>query len=285
MQDLTGKITGSTLTAAEWNQLPQEVQNVIVALGITLGSGDLNQLGKAIAGYVANGTFYTDSGAADAYVLSVIGNKQAATAYTDGFEINFVTTNPNTGASTVNVAGLGVKSIKLEGGGDPSAGQIDGRVKCVFDSGNDWFELQVSAAGTSLVAENRSAATQSVPDATPVTFAPLNTNFTADGSDYLIDVKLNLMITVAIASDVPLVVKLLDGATTLDVQAYNGTTSAVESSNMQLKYNGSLTGSVALTVTVELGNATGTAVINADVSGGSNTSGQESVLSVLKVGG
>lgn len=142
MQDLTGKITGSTLTAAEWNQLPQEVQNVITALGITLGSGDLNQLGKAIAGYIANGTFYTDSGVVDAYVLAVVGSKQPATAYTDGFEVSFVTANPNTGASTVNVAGLGVKNIKLTGGADPAAGDITGRVKCVFDSGNDWFELQ-----------------------------------------------------------------------------------------------------------------------------------------------
>lgn len=141
MQDLTGKITGSTLTAAEWNQLPQEVQNVITALGITLGSGDLNQLGKAIAGYVANGTFYTDSGVADAYVLSTVGSKQNAPGYTDGFEINFVTVNTNTGASTVNVAGLGVKNIKLSGGADPAAGDITGRIKCVFDSSNDWFEL------------------------------------------------------------------------------------------------------------------------------------------------
>lgn len=141
MQDLTGKITGSSLTAAEWNQLPQEVQNVITALGIPLGSGDLNQLGKAIAGYVANGTFYSDSGVADAYVLSTIGSKQAPTGYTDGFEINFVTANPNTGASTVNVAGLGVKSIKTSTGADPGASDIIGRAKFVFDAGNDWFEL------------------------------------------------------------------------------------------------------------------------------------------------
>ena len=116
MQDLNDKVTGGTLTAAEWNEVPSEIQNVIEGLGITLSGADLNQLGKAIAGYVANGTFYTDSGAADAYVLSVIGSKQAPTAYTDGLKISFVVGNTNTGASTVNVASLGVKDLKKESG-------------------------------------------------------------------------------------------------------------------------------------------------------------------------
>ena len=141
MEDLNDKVTGGTLTAAEWNQVPSEIQNVIEGLGITLSSGDLNQLGKAIAGYVANGTFYTDSGAADAYVLTTIGSKQSITAYTDGLKINFLAANPNTGASTVNVAGLGVKNIKLSGGTDPAAGDITARTEAVFDLANDRFEL------------------------------------------------------------------------------------------------------------------------------------------------
>lgn len=141
MQDLTGKITGSTLTAAEWNQLPQEVQNVITALGITLGSGDLNQLGKAIAGYVANGAFYTDSGIANVYVLTPVGGKQAVTDYTDGATFEFETSNPNTGASIFNVTGLGAKNIKLADGSNPAAGQIAGRVTLKFDAANDWAEL------------------------------------------------------------------------------------------------------------------------------------------------
>lgn len=141
MQDLNDKITGGTLTAAEWNEVPSEIQNVIEGLGITLSGGDLNQLGKAIAGYVANGTFYTDSGAVDAYVLTKIGSKQSLTAYTDGATFEFVAGNVNTGASTVNVAGLGVKNIKLRDGTDPAAGQVAGRTLLKFDLGNDWCEL------------------------------------------------------------------------------------------------------------------------------------------------
>ncbi len=142
MQDLNDKVTGGTLTATEWNEVPSEIQNVIEGLGITLSSGDLNQLGKAIAGYVANGIFYTDSGAANAYVLTTIGSKQTATAYTDGLEAAFIAGNDNAaGASTVNVAGLGVKNIKLADGTDPAAGEISRRARIIFDLANDRFEL------------------------------------------------------------------------------------------------------------------------------------------------
>lgn len=143
MQDLNDKITGNTLTAAEWNEVPSELQNVIEALGITLSGADLNQLGKAIAGYVANGNYYTDGGAADAYVLSTIGSKQSPTAYTDGMSVLFRPVANNTGACTVNVAGLGVKSVKTSAGADPAAGRlVNGELTTLrYDLGNDWFEL------------------------------------------------------------------------------------------------------------------------------------------------
>ena len=141
MQDLNDKITGGTLTATEWNEVPSEIQNVIEGLGQTLSSGDLDQLGKGIAGYVANGIYYTDSGIADAYVLAKIGSKQAPTAYADGFRASFIAGNSNTGAATVNIVGLGVKNIKVSGGGNPSPGDISGRTLVTFDSANDWFEI------------------------------------------------------------------------------------------------------------------------------------------------
>lgn len=147
MDDLNDKVTGGTLTAAEWNQVPSEIQSVIEGLGITLSGGDLNQLGKAIAGYVANGTFYTDSGAADAYVLSVIGSKQAPTAYTDGLEAVFIVGNTNTGASTVNVAGLGVKSIKKSSATVAlAAGELVAGAEyiLIFDLAGDSFDLKAT---------------------------------------------------------------------------------------------------------------------------------------------
>jgi sugar lactone lactonase YvrE len=148
MQLLNDKIDGSgspenVLTAAEWNQLPTEIQNIITTLGLSLSNGDLNQLGKALAGYVANGAFYTDSGTANAYVLTPLNGKQAPPAYTDGTRVEFVTTNPNIGASTANAAGIGLKNIKLQDGSDPAAGDINGRTILKFDDANDWFELEL----------------------------------------------------------------------------------------------------------------------------------------------
>ena len=149
MQDLNDKVTGNTLTAAEWNEVPSEIQNVIEGLGIALSGADLNQLGKAIAGYVANGAFYTDGGAADAYVLTQIGSKQAPTAYTDGMAVEFIPDNTNTGASTVNVAGLGVKNIVDTG----SAGLIIAgiRYQLRYRSGSGDFEIVNNQAGNAKV--------------------------------------------------------------------------------------------------------------------------------------
>jgi len=51
MEQLDNKLTGDTLSAAEWNQVPAEIQNLITAFGIALSSGDLNQMRKALADF------------------------------------------------------------------------------------------------------------------------------------------------------------------------------------------------------------------------------------------
>lgn len=63
-------------------------------------------------------TFATDSGAADAYVVTLA---PAITAYTTGVRYRFKATNPNTGASTVNFNSLGTKSIKKKVDGTATA--------------------------------------------------------------------------------------------------------------------------------------------------------------------
>jgi len=118
MQDLNDKNTGNSLSANEWNQQPTELQNIIEQRGITLSGLDLNQVGKAIAGYAANGSFFTDSGAANNYVLTPISLIQAPPNYRDGDEIVFLPANNSTGLPcTVNRAGAGVKSLKDQTGG------------------------------------------------------------------------------------------------------------------------------------------------------------------------
>ncbi len=128
MQDLNDKITGGSLTAPEWNEIPSELQNIIEDLGLVLSSGDLNQLGKAIVDYASAGTFYSETGVADAYVATIIGAKQglhALSAVTDGAIVRFRPGNVNTGASTLNVNSLGVKDVVRENGDVLSVGDLD----------------------------------------------------------------------------------------------------------------------------------------------------------------
>jgi hypothetical protein len=157
MQSLTGKIEdgGATsagiLTAVEWNELPQEVQNTITSLGISLSSGDLQQLVKSISSYVAHGDFYTAAGT-DAYVLSALGTQLKPHAYANGMRVRFVVPNTNTGASTVNVASLGVKDIEIDGGalgaGDLAVGDP---VELWYD-GTAFQLIRLSTAATDVVA-------------------------------------------------------------------------------------------------------------------------------------
>ena len=118
MRDVPIKNPGDQYTSEEFNQLPlQELKNAVTDTGITLSTSDFHQLSKSISNYVAGGDYYTDSGVSNAYVLNVIGSKRAPTIYFDGLRVRFRVGNTNTGASTVNVNGLGVTSIKKYGGG------------------------------------------------------------------------------------------------------------------------------------------------------------------------
>lgn len=140
MQNIPTKVDGSTtLPASEFNQIPDELENAITDTGQTLSSGTLNQLSKAIAIYAAGGDFYTDSGAADAYVLDLIGSKQAPIAYFVGMRVRFLPSGTNTGASTVNVNSLGSINIKQsDGTTDVTAGQIiaDNEIILTYDGTN-----------------------------------------------------------------------------------------------------------------------------------------------------
>lgn len=145
--DIVSKITGDSLSAAEFNQIPTELEGVITDVGLTPSSGDTAQLSKAISRYVANGTFYTDSGSANAYVCSTIGSQKRPSAYTDGMKVEFFPGNANTGASTANAAGLGVKNIKVGSGAgaDPSADDITPERLCtlIYDGTNGVFKVQL----------------------------------------------------------------------------------------------------------------------------------------------
>jgi hypothetical protein len=125
MQLLTGKSPGGTLSAAEWNQLPQEVQNVITTFGEVLSAGNLDQLGEAIALYSAVSQFYTCTGPVNAYIATIITGVQGPTNYKDGMIVRVRPNINNTSGSTINVNGKGIKTIVRDNGDVLVADDLD----------------------------------------------------------------------------------------------------------------------------------------------------------------
>ena len=69
-------------------------------------------------------TVYTDSGAVNAYVLSLVGSLPAPAAYYTGMPAVFIPVIANTGNSVVNVEGLGSKKILTNAGAEIPAGSL-----------------------------------------------------------------------------------------------------------------------------------------------------------------
>jgi hypothetical protein len=93
------------------NGFKNENNNLIDSAGLTPNTADNDQTTKAVAIYAAGGSYYTDSGAADSYILTPFGSKLSPPAYFEGMQIAFVPANSNTAASVINVNGLGSKSL------------------------------------------------------------------------------------------------------------------------------------------------------------------------------
>lgn len=146
----------ASLTSSNANDIIQEEQNAITDSGQTLipiaNPADNTQLSEAISRNAAVATFYADSGAADAYVLSALGSFKAPSVYLDGQIIRWIAGNANTGPSTVIAAGVGVKDLTAEGGAALSGGEIDTVSENVarYSLSNDRFELTRSGV-TSVV--------------------------------------------------------------------------------------------------------------------------------------
>lgn len=92
------------------------------------------------AGNLQHWDFYTDTGAANAYVCT---HATVMASLEDGTVCAFLPTNDNTGASTLNLDSLGVKSIVRPDGSALIAGDIQTTSVCVvrYRSGTGDFEL------------------------------------------------------------------------------------------------------------------------------------------------
>lgn len=118
---------------------------LVVQDGLTAG-GFYAATGKQLT----QGTFYYNEdvgSAANAYVLVPKSNTNTPSSYQDGVQFGFVSIHANTGPSTANFQGLGVRNLKYPGGVDPLAGEIFGRIYLIYDSVNGWFEIQRKSLG------------------------------------------------------------------------------------------------------------------------------------------
>lgn len=129
--------------AADLNGLNLEQKNLIEDSGQVFSAADQEQQSKAASNFAANGNFYGDSGAADAYILTPIGNAKGITAYANGQRFRFKAANTNTGASMVVVNGLSAKNIKDKDGTDLIAADIieDELIEIIYDSIGGYFKL------------------------------------------------------------------------------------------------------------------------------------------------
>jgi len=129
-----------TVEDSDYNTWNSEFNNTFLTSGQTPDNGDLQQTAKAMSIYTAGGDFYVDSGIANAYVVSSVASFLAPIDYFQGMRVRFVPNNTNAGASTINVATLGVKNIKLRAGVDPQAGQIAAGIPIeLFYDGTDFI--------------------------------------------------------------------------------------------------------------------------------------------------
>lgn len=137
------------------NGFKLENNNLISSTGQVLNTLDNDQTTKAVSAYAAGGTFYTDSGVPNSYILAPVGGKLAPATYFEGMKIAFFALNTNTGPSVVNVDSLGSKVIKRTNGDDLVAGEIviNQYTECVYD-GTDFILLNDANIVTGITNSN-----------------------------------------------------------------------------------------------------------------------------------
>ena len=140
-------VSRNTLGRAE--QINQIFQAIAGGFDLFPGADNLNQ-GSAV--------YYVDGGAANAYTVTM---DPAIEAYTAGLTLLMKVSNTNTGVSTLNVNGLGVKTIRRYNGNNLVASDlVDGAVVMVTYNGTSFSlvsqhgGLAVEAAASALAAAN-----------------------------------------------------------------------------------------------------------------------------------
>jgi len=98
--------------------------------------------------------FAVDTGAANAYVAAL---DASIASYTDGLSVVLRPINSNTGAATINVNGLGVKSIRLTGGEVLSANDmvVGAPIELRYSTATGFFHLAPNSKAASTIATDQ----------------------------------------------------------------------------------------------------------------------------------
>jgi hypothetical protein len=99
------------LDDVDLNGFKDENNNLIDSTLQTSAAGLNFQTTRAVSEYAASGDYYTDSGAANAVVLTPVNSHLVQTGYTDGMRVRALAAATNTGATTINVDGIGVVDL------------------------------------------------------------------------------------------------------------------------------------------------------------------------------
>jgi hypothetical protein len=129
---------GSIPPAASIEYPQREIVNLINAAGLTPDNADLNQLARAIqSGKII---FGVDSGTANVYSIVLT---PPLLSYYDGLAVWMLPANSNSGPSTININGIGVRNIVRRGGAPLQAGDMPAQYKSLltYNALHSNFEL------------------------------------------------------------------------------------------------------------------------------------------------
>lgn len=136
-------------------------QQALVTAASIVPSGTPEQVGgseylQAIVELASGRAFnYDESGVANTYVGDARTGLEGPASYFTDMVVKFTPGNTNTGASTINVAGLGIKNI-FSGGGALVGGElVAGRQYTLIYNGTE-FEIDLSTVATPVLLASRS---------------------------------------------------------------------------------------------------------------------------------
>jgi len=144
--------TGVTTVTIAAGTIPSSITSIEPAIQ-PIGASNLLVFTSDLS--LQSPTYATDTGAADAYVATY---NPVPLAYVEGMRFRFKAANANTGASTININGLGVKTIKKQHDIDLVAGDIEaGQIVEIEYDGTNFQMISVSGLVATLSSDGWTA--------------------------------------------------------------------------------------------------------------------------------